>query len=151
MLHYLITSQDYHAFLKAQQQIEAFARTEDISALCGKKPHPLHTWITKSVLNIVKVECYTLLSALVVVSALSLTFNLSLSVFLLLTLISLLFSMWVSGLAGAELLQHYLQCQDVTQDKENLLALYIEVEEPEVPQLTSFLCESKEVAAVKID
>ncbi|MBQ4848250.1 hypothetical protein [Pseudoalteromonas sp. MMG005] len=151
MLHYLITSQNYHAFIKAQQQIDAFALTEDISALCGKKPHPLHTWLTKSVLKIVKLELYTFMCALVCVSVFSVAFNLTLGVFLLLSLVSLLFSVWVSGLAGAELLQHYLQCQHATQDSESLLALYVEVREPEVSQLTSFLCESKEVAAVKID
>ncbi|KAF7769707.1 hypothetical protein PCIT_a2596 [Pseudoalteromonas citrea] len=151
MLHYLVTSQNYPAFINVQQQVEGFAETEDISALCGKKPHPLHTWLTKNVMKIVKVECFTLLSMVMLVSSLAFYFNLAVGVWVLLLLVSLLFSIWVSGLAGFELLQHYLQCQDATQDSESLLALYIEISDQDLPQLTTLLGNPNHMTLVKLD
>ena len=151
MLHYLVTSQNYPAFINIQHQVEEFAKTEDISALCGKKPHPLHTWLTKNVLAIVKVELFAFICALFVVSSAALFFNLTAGVWLLLVMVSLLFSIWVSGLAGFELLQHYLQCQDATQDSESLLALYVEISDQELPHLTTLLEQPNSVTVVKLD
>jgi hypothetical protein len=151
MLHYLVTSQNYNAFVNIQRQIEKFANTEDISALCGKKPHPFHTWLTKNVLTIVKLEILAFICAFVVLSSLAVYFNLSVGIWLLLVMVSFLFSVWVSGLAGAELLQHYLQCQDATQDKERLLALYIEINDNDLPQFKSLLDVPNNMTVVKLD
>ena len=151
MLYYLITSQNYKTFKSVEDRVKGIAYVEDITHLCSHEPHPWHTWLTSKVAKLIKVE--SIFAILVIVSALvaaSMT-QISISLFIIGSLVVLLFSLWVCGLVGSEQVAHYVSCQELLKDKEDTLAMYIEAEEQDKENIEKLIKSDAELHLNKVD
>lgn len=151
MLYYLITSQNYKTFKSAEDRVKGIAYVEDITHLCNHEPHPWHIWLTNKVAKLIKVE--SLFAMLVIVSALiaALMTQISISLFVIGSIVVLLFSIWVCGLVGIEQVSHYVSCQELLKDKEDTLAMYIEAEEQNRESIEKLINSDAELSLYKVD
>ena len=151
MLYYLITSQNYRTFKSAEDRVKGIAYVEDITHLCNHEPHPWHIWLTNKVAKLIKAE--SLFAMLVIVSALiaALMTQISISLFVIGSIVVLLFSIWVCGLVGIEQVSHYVSCQELLKDKEDTLAMYIEAEEQNRESIEKLINSDAELHLYKVD
>ncbi|KZN37925.1 hypothetical protein N480_14370 [Pseudoalteromonas luteoviolacea S2607] len=130
MNHYVIKGHDYDAFRDAQDELDELrVDTEDISAICDSNTHPLHDFLTNHVVKIIKSECVFL--AILAVSA---YFAISLgaipvTAIIIATVVLAMFSIWVSGMVGSDLVRYYSLCKATTFGEKHPLVLHIEIEE----------------------
>jgi hypothetical protein len=150
MLYYLITSQNYKTFRNIEDKVKGIAYVEDITHLCNHEPHPWHSWLTNKVAQLIKTE--SLFAMLVIVSAFifaSATEH-STGLFVMGSIVVVLFSIWVCGLIGIEQVSHYVSCQDILKDKEDALTLYIEAQEENKERIETILNSERELNLYKV-
>ncbi|MBQ4811451.1 hypothetical protein J8M20_08885 [Pseudoalteromonas luteoviolacea] len=130
MNHYVIKGHDYDAFRDAQDElVDLSVDTEDISAICDSNKHPLHDFLTNHVVKIIKSECVFL-----AVLAVSAYFAVSLAAIpvtaiIVATVILGMFSIWVSGMIGSDLVRYYSLCKATTLGEKHPLVLHVEIED----------------------
>ena len=129
MLYYLVTSQNYKTFKSVEGRVKDIAYVEDITHLCNHEPHPWHIWLTNKVAKLIKVETFFAILLIVTAIIAAVITDVSTTMFVIGTIVVLLFSIWVCGLVGIEQVSHYMTCQSLLKDQEDTLAMYVETEE----------------------
>ncbi|MDK2596205.1 hypothetical protein [Pseudoalteromonas obscura] len=130
MNHYIIKGHDYTAFRETQDELEALhLDTEDVSALCDNKAHPLHDCLTNHIVGILKSEIVVLL-AIIVSAYFAVTWVLIPPTAAVIgTVVLALFSIWVCGMVGSDLIRYYMMCKDFTQGERHPLVLHVEIDD----------------------
>jgi hypothetical protein len=77
--------------------------------------------------------------------------QISISLFVIGSIVVLLFSIWVCGLVGIEQVSHYVSCQELLKDKEDTLAMYIEAEEQNRESIEKLINSDAELSLYKVD
>ncbi|KZN33649.1 hypothetical protein [Pseudoalteromonas luteoviolacea] len=130
MNHYVIKGHDYDAFRDAQDElVDLKVDNEDISAICDSNTHPLHDFLTNHVVKIIKSEClFLIILAGGAYTALN-TGAIPATAIIVATVVLAMFSVWVSGMLGSDLVRYYALCRETTLGEKHPLVLHVEIED----------------------
>ncbi|KID56184.1 hypothetical protein JF50_18075 [Pseudoalteromonas luteoviolacea] len=130
MSHYVIKGHDYEAFRDTQDELESLhVDNEDVSAICDDKPHPLHDCLTNHVVHLMKSELMVLITIMVAAYCAVSWVLIPPAAAIIGTIILGMFSLWVSGMIGTDLIRYYMMCKDSTHGEHHPLVLHVEIDD----------------------
>ncbi|MCF2858364.1 hypothetical protein L1286_12825 [Pseudoalteromonas sp. SMS1] len=130
MNHYVIKGHDYDAFRDAQDElVDLKVDNEDISAICDSNTHPLHDFLTNHVVKIIKSECVFLFVLMIGAYTAVNIGTIPMAAIVVATIVLGMFSIWVSGMLGSDLIRHYALCKETTLGEKHPLVLHVEIED----------------------